>query len=89
MCNILCACVDKCVVGHTRIQLGEPNEYYLNNLQDQYKIIENYFTFEDNLVAGRVEHCFDGKDYVTVCGDSWTNREASVVCRQLGFQPFG
>jgi len=34
--------------------------------------------------AGTMEVCIDGV-WSTVCGSSWDNNDAKVVCRQLGY----
>ena len=39
-------------------------------------------------LSGRVEICLAGQ-WGSVCADNWNSAEASVACRQLGFQAVG
>ena len=79
--GVICGAV--CLNGTVRLTIGDINELYqgLEDLEDSYYI-------KDELARGRVEICIGGI-YGTVCDNHWDQRDASVLCSQLGFSANG
>eukprot|EP00731_Ephydatia_muelleri_P031793 Em0023g300a len=78
-------CGGTCIDGQIRLivgpdalsfyQSGNPSALYLDSDLDQ-------------LSRGRVEVCLGGQ-FGTVCSQTWSNKDASVACRSLGYSPYG
>ncbi len=67
-----------CTEGEVRLCIGEGCVFM--ETQD--------FLIDNRLSVGRVEVCLDGR-FGTICRDSWENRDASVLCSELGFSRYG
>ena len=50
------------------------------------RLVNSYSNVHENY--GRVEVCIDST-WGTVCNNNWDNKDASVMCRQLGYVPHG
>ena len=52
------------------------------------RVVSSRYTYTTITSQGNVELCINGR-WRTMCANSWDNRDASVVCRETGYSPFG
>ena len=79
-CRVMSA---NCTDGTIRLMVGEDYDFYRGETD-----YDTTYYIGDDLSRGRVEIC-KGGGYHTICLDSWDERDASVVCKEIGFSPNG
>ncbi len=72
-----------CSEGSVRLLVGEDYDFY-----DQVTDYDSFYYSGGQLARGRVEVCVE-ETWGTVCGVGFDDSDASVVCKQLGFSPYG
>ncbi len=81
-CNTVCAAV--CTHGEVRLAVGENVDFFYAGDTDY----SDAYYDKNGLTRGRVEVCVSER-YGSVCQNPWTEMDASVVCKQLGFSEYG
>ena len=77
-----------CEEGHTRVLIEDEFNTYTEDFDMYDDADHDIIFFNDILSRGRVEICVLGR-YRSVCANDWGNKEASVVCRELGLAANG
>uniref|UniRef100_A0A1X7ULL6 Deleted in malignant brain tumors 1 protein n=1 Tax=Amphimedon queenslandica TaxID=400682 RepID=A0A1X7ULL6_AMPQE len=89
-CNGLEANLTLCAQQYFFTQYYCTNHYYDVGLICQAPCEEGEIRLKDGASAasGRIELCHEGT-WGTICSDFWDNTDASVLCKQMGYSPYG
>ena len=78
-----------CRPGSVRVIVGDSDvDFYTMASQIGTDYDSGFSVIDDMLSRGRIEVC-NGTVYEAVCANGWNYTDASVVCRELGFSPYG
>ena len=72
-----------CVEGDVRLGIGTFSDFYISISE-----LNEYYFIKDELARGRIEVCVGGR-YGAISDTNWDSEDASVICSQLGFSPYG
>ncbi len=84
----VCSFTAPCFEGSVRLVPEQVESGEIPSFYDDPEGIPGHYLTKQQVSTGRVEVCIQGT-YGTVCDAGWGNKEASVICNELGFSPYG